>query len=220
LKKHFQKFEKLREANPKSTFSPSDQKFLTWNLYHEARGEKRLGKLGKLGVLLSVLERMQSNSHPSSVPGVIFKIRQYSWTPKILEETHQTKISDYLEIRELVENFTGGGITFEKALSEVRKATRAEYAKIYPGKILPDGLVNYQRLDTLENPRFSVDVKAKPTRMRIEIINHILKTKDPKYYKYVAQFENHVHYTDFLSDPATMEKIYNEFFPIQTQIQN
>lgn len=50
---------------------------LTQNVYYEARGESRAGKIA---VALVTLNRMDDKRYPSTICGVVFQKKQFSWT--------------------------------------------------------------------------------------------------------------------------------------------
>lgn len=50
---------------------------LTQNVYYEARGESRAGKIA---VALVTLNRIDDKRYPSTICGVVFQKKQFSWT--------------------------------------------------------------------------------------------------------------------------------------------
>lgn len=95
--------------------TPSEVECLTKNLYHEARGESRKGQIA---VALVTLNRVKSGKFPSTVCGVVYQAKQFSWTAK------EPKIKDrkkYKELERLTRNvllgkvhtdFTGGSLWY------------------------------------------------------------------------------------------------------------
>ena len=63
-------------ARADSLPSRQDIRVMALNMYHEARGE---GRLGMLAVGWVVLNRMADKSYPSTVTGVIYQGCQFSW---------------------------------------------------------------------------------------------------------------------------------------------
>ena len=63
------------------TSLPMDKEFdcLARNVYYEARGEP---KKGKLAVALVTLNRLDSTKYPKSICSVVFQKYQFSWTAK------------------------------------------------------------------------------------------------------------------------------------------
>lgn len=61
------------------TSQPMDREFecLARNVYYEARGES---KQGKLAVALVTLNRLDNKNYPKSICDVVFQKRQFSWT--------------------------------------------------------------------------------------------------------------------------------------------
>ncbi len=57
-------------------FSANDIRIMALNMYHEARGE---GRLGMLAVGWVVLNRMADKAYPDTVRGVIYQRCQFSW---------------------------------------------------------------------------------------------------------------------------------------------
>ena len=57
-------------------FSANDIRIMALNMYHEARGE---GRLGMLAVGWVVLNRMADKAYPDTVRGVIYQGCQFSW---------------------------------------------------------------------------------------------------------------------------------------------
>ena len=63
---------------PSVTLSHDNELFcLTQNVYYEARGESRAGKIA---VALVTLNRMEDKRYPSTICGVVFQKKQFSWT--------------------------------------------------------------------------------------------------------------------------------------------
>ena len=56
--------------------SSDDVRVMALNMYHEARGE---GRLGMLAVGWVVLNRMADKAYPSTVAGVVYQGCQFSW---------------------------------------------------------------------------------------------------------------------------------------------
>ena len=63
-------------ARADSLPSRQDIRVMALNMYHEARGE---GRLGMLAVGWVVLNRMADKSYPDTVAGVIYQGCQFSW---------------------------------------------------------------------------------------------------------------------------------------------
>jgi spore germination cell wall hydrolase CwlJ-like protein len=58
------------------TFTLDDIRVMALNMYHEARGE---GRIGMLAVGWVVLNRMADGAYPDTVRGVIYQGCQFSW---------------------------------------------------------------------------------------------------------------------------------------------
>jgi N-acetylmuramoyl-L-alanine amidase len=65
-----------RAARADSFQSQKDIRVMALNMYHEARGE---GRLGMLAVGWVVLNRMADRSYPGTVTGVVYQGCQFSW---------------------------------------------------------------------------------------------------------------------------------------------
>lgn len=83
----------------KRRFSKYELECLAVNIFHEARGESREGKLA---VALVTYNRYKSKKYPGSICSVVYQPYQFSWT------TDKPKIRDwktYNKIKELAEYF-------------------------------------------------------------------------------------------------------------------
>jgi spore germination cell wall hydrolase CwlJ-like protein len=77
---------------------------LSLNIYHEARGES---KLGQIAVGHVTLNRVKSKLYPSSICKVVYQYRQFSWTQdKISDKPRNKKL--YKSIRILSAKIMGG----------------------------------------------------------------------------------------------------------------
>lgn len=84
---------------------------LIHNVYHEARGESRKGKLA---VALVTLNRVDNKNYPNSICGVVFQKYQFSWTinwkgskiePKQWQASKEAAFEAYMN-RKALGNFT------------------------------------------------------------------------------------------------------------------
>lgn len=69
-------------------FLTSDLDILAWALYHEARGE---GKMGMARVGRVILNRVDSKRFPNSIRGVVYQRKQFSF----IDEAADLRMTDY-----------------------------------------------------------------------------------------------------------------------------
>ena len=156
----------------------SEKNILTWNLYHEARGENENGGIGILGVLLSSLERMRSPKFPATAEGVVFQEYQYSWALKIPENKidHKVNVSSFLKLREIVNKFTREK-TLDENISKL-KDKMLSYAQLINFNLqnIPDRITHYHRLGMLTEKNFAEKASAE-TKIRISRIESLYGTE-------------------------------------------
>lgn len=158
--------EKLEVRDEKTMFTEEERNVLAWNIYHEARSKDE-GEEGKLGVLLSVFERMISPNYPSSSQGVVFQKDQYSWTRDVKKGLHEKRneheISFY-EARKFVDQYTSGG---------VRRGLEDIYIKLksLKGMEIPRKLTHYHKQAGVNSDHFKNANLS--TKKRILVINEL-----------------------------------------------
>lgn len=175
-----------------------DLNILTWNLYREGRGEN---KIGKLGILLSVFERIKSISFPDSVKGVVFQNAQYSWTPNILKTTYKDEKKDvpaYLECAQITES-----VTRARNVGQIIKQLKEEITKESKGEIkaLPEDLTHYQKQGMLDDPKYN-GTYTESTIKRIFITEKLFESKDPR----IVKMGTHIFYPTEITQEKFIER--------------
>jgi ribosomal protein S13 len=158
-------------------FTTEEINLISWNIFHEARNKSE-GTEGRLGVMLSVLERMKSKNYGTTANEVIFQHAQFTWTSNVekLKNENNKEVLTFIEIKNLVEKYLKNQNTLDQKIESIRNAIISEYnskdrfeGEIKKPKItkLPENLTHYQVHKVLENKNFQHESKSDSTKARI-----------------------------------------------------
>jgi hypothetical protein len=185
-----------RERKQDEVFTEHEISLLTWNVFHEARGEP---KEGQLGVLLSCLERMKSKSFGATADEVVFKNRQFTWTHNVNKfdnsKLKNKEIETYAKIRNEIQDILKdkNAITLNQKIDLIKNKILAELKKDVKNKItkIPDGITHYQVYKLMEDKTFSQETKTVNTLNRVKKTEEMYLTEkeksDPKIVKLGSQ---------------------------------
>jgi hypothetical protein len=219
----FYSTEERGNAELSQEFSTVDAQIMTWNLYHEARGEP---EEGQLSVMLSTLNRMRSKNFPRSVGGVVFQRFAYSWIlaqkkfSTIVDdintqvENKQTKRIDiekyderkFRRIQEMVNRFMfldkDGQVP--NNLGNAINLLKSELIRKYGIRVSPDKLdktTTYHKSGMLHMNNFLKEIKTVDTFRRVAYLEYLASIGDYRVFKVGTQ----IYYSDTIRVPLISE---------------
>ncbi len=173
-------------------FTESDKNVMAWNIYHEARGEKQI--VGKLGVLLSVFERLSSGKFGDEPKNIVFSLGQYSWVKEKLNEVDgKVDVASYTFLRRMVAELCKQ--PFRQAHKILKQIILEEIQKTNPEiSELPENLTHYHKKGMLEgkDKERYISAASYNTINRIKIIEELYKRGD----KNIIVLGSHIYYPD------------------------
>lgn len=204
-------------------FSETDKRILAWNIYHECRGEV---DSGKLGVILSVLNRMSSNKYPKSLGGVVFKKFAFSWALAIkklgliVETNNEIDATRDFERQSLplekineadfnvIFDFINKLTTTKRSLGELKQEVEIRLMAMRDTKenFIPDSfnfgkVLSYHKYGMLFEKNFLAEIKTIDTFRRVAYIETLFESRDPK----VSKLGNQLYYSDELQPDEKWE---------------
>lgn len=225
-------------ARHTGAFKPSDLD-MVWMIKNIHEEGSVLSKVGRLGIILSVLERMKSPNHPSGMMQVILQRYQYSWTNKLLKQEPKATTDDnllptYLNTSVFTNNILHKSESREywdnidEAIDNVKLQMRVASGDL--GLEIPDNLTDYHVLGMADIKQYSKDVEDPTTKMKILLLEYLHSNRESvNLPNELAQARRHIlyipHPKELSEDPKTSLEFkgrghihYSEYFRTKENI--
>lgn len=223
----------LRNAQkgPKPDTITHDNEDLLWMSRNIGAEAETLGVPGKLGVMISVLERMNNPKFPAEMKAVILQAHQYSWANRLEQNLEAPKVDP--KNASLVDDSIFTGMKIEENLVILRKRLLAHLNNMGLGySEIPIGATDYHVLGMFDSHQYRTMVKSETTKKKILLLQYIITTIGPLrpelekvrhsmfYIPHLKEITNgkftgiknggmgHIHYTTQLSDSNTINSLF------------
>lgn len=164
------------KGNQSKTFDPDeeDKLWMSRNIGAEA---ETLGEPGKIGIMISVLERVNNPRFPKSIKEVILQAYQYSWANSLEKNPNLPKTDS--KNTNLVDESIIHGMNVEDNLIVLRKRLLENLNNIgLPYSELPAGATDYHVLGIFDNDKYKSGVKSQATKKKILLLQYLATTND------------------------------------------